>query len=187
MLINQQQFLYFSPFLQTDYYNHLEEYVYSKEINWEWVGHTLYSSSETLDNDSFFFGHTILHNDLSKNNKIWNELIESIEKQFDCTIVRMRLNLYPNQNKKIITTPHYDMQLLGESVPDTRPSIIIMNFTTCNGGTKIDQMEVSSVRNSAVLFSNIHKHSGIVQTDKKRRICANIVTYPKTTVSDSIA
>ena len=61
-----------------------------------------------------------------------------------------------------------------------------MNFTTCNGGTKIDQMEVSSVKNSAVFFSNIHKHSGIVQTDKKRRICANIVIYPKDTNFDGV-
>jgi len=187
MLIKPQQFLYFSPFVKTEYYKQLDEYVHSKEINWEWVGHTLYQTSDELDDDSFFLGHTILQNETSKNNEIWNDLIQSIENQFECQIVRMRLNLYPNQHKKIITTPHYDMQILGENVPDTVPSIIIMNFTTCNGGTKIDQMEVSSVKNSAVLFSNVHKHSGIVQTDKKRRICANIVTYPKTTVSDSIA
>ena len=183
MLVKPPQFTYFSPFVDKEYYNQLEEYVYSDEINWVFRGHTLHASSEELD--AFFFGHTVLHNDLSKH-EIWNELMQSIEKQFDCIIHRMRLNLYPNQNKKIITKSHYDIDIQGEGVADNRPSIIILNFTTCNGGTKIDQMEVSSVKNSAVFFSNIHKHSGIVQTDKKRRICANIVIYPKDTNFDGV-
>ena len=183
MLVHEPQFQYFSPFLDERYYSNLEKYVYSYELDWHWLSHTVSSAHEDFDKDSFVLGNLVYHKgnekDLSQVDEIWQELIKSIESQFICDIHRIRLNLYTNQNKKIFTVPHYDMGERGETVPDRRPNIIIMNFTTCNGGTKIGQLEVASVKNSAVFFSNVHKHCGIVHTDVERRICANIVIYPK--------
>lgn len=183
MPIIEPQFQYFSPFLHEQYYNKLEKYVHSYELDWHWLSHTVSSLHEDYDKDTFVLGNLVYHRgdrkNLSEINEIWHELIESIESQFLCNIHRIRLNLYTNRNKKIFTVPHFDIGERGETVPDRRADIIIMNFTNCNGGTKIGQLEVASHKNSAVHFSNVHRHCGIVHTDVERRICANIVIYPK--------
>ena len=50
----------------------------------------------------------------------------------------------------------------------------ILNFTTCNGGTKIDKKEYSSKQNEFIYFENNISHAGIVQTDTTIRIVLNI-------------
>tara|TARA_Y100001938_G_scaffold68587_1_gene95223 strand:- start:1 stop:555 length:555 start_codon:yes stop_codon:yes gene_type:complete len=183
MLILEPQFQYFSPFLRENYYDELEKHVYSYEIDWHWLNHTLNKAHEGYDKDTFVLGKLVYYKgekkDLSTVDEIWHELIESIEDQFNCYIYRIRLNLYTNQNQRIFTLPHYDITERGAYVPDRKADIIIMNFTTCNGGTKIEQFEINSHKNSAVHFSNVHSHCGIVQTNAERRICANIVIYRK--------
>tara|TARA_Y100000592_G_scaffold45583_1_gene72352 strand:- start:147 stop:689 length:543 start_codon:yes stop_codon:yes gene_type:complete len=179
MLILEPQFQYFSPFLRVDYYDKLEKYVYSYELDWHWLNHTVTTAHEGYDKDTFFLGKLIYYEKEEPVHEIWNELIKSVEDQFNCYVHRIRLNLYTNQNKKIFTVPHYDVSEQRTNVPDRKADIIIMNFTTCNGGTKIEQFEIGSHKNSAVYFNNVHKHCGIVQTDTERRICANIVIYRK--------
>ena len=54
--------------------------------------------------------------------------------------------------------------------------IIVYNFTTCNGGTIINDKEYKSNANEALIFDNEIEHQGFTQTDTQRRIILNIAT-----------
>ena len=192
MFVYEPQFQYFSPFLNVPYYQTLENYVLSNDVKWDWMDRTISEDHENYKEDSFVLGHSVFHDTqqekLSEVSEVWQPLIKSIENQFVCRIHRIRLNLYTNQNQKIYTVSHHDVGEKGINVPDRKANIIILNFTNCNGGTKIGNVEIVSRRNGAVFFNNVHKHCGILHTDAPRRVCANIVTFPQeTSNSDSIA
>ena len=90
-------------------------------------------------------------------------------------LIRMKLNLYTNQNKKILHARHTDFE-----DPNGKPydkfTTTIFNFTTCNGGTIIDDKEYVSKANQALIFNNQIEHQGFTQTDTPIRIVLNIVT-----------
>ena len=183
MGIFEPQFQYFHPFLEEKHYNDLETYVLSHDFKWSWLSHTVSKDHDNHSDDAFVLGNLIYHDKMKDAfdtiHEVWRPLIEAVEKQFICNIYRMRCNLYTNQNKKIFTIPHHDIGERGVHVPDRKFDIIILNFTTCNGGTKIGSLEVMSQRNGAVFFNNVHKHCGILHTDVQRRVCCNIVISPK--------
>ena len=60
--------------------------------------------------------------------------------------------------------------------PAPNVDVSILNFTTCNGGTRIEDTKYPSNENEVLIFNNLHKHSGIVQTDTQTRIVLNIAT-----------
>ena len=187
MILPYPQYVFFKPFLQEDAYDNLEKYVFLNEINWTWRDGTLHPTNYNSGVDEydsylwFHFAYHKMHGDVQDNvHDAWKPLIKAIQDKFNCDILRINLNCYTNQNKKIITAPHYDVgSERGLGIPDPKANSIILNFTDCNGGTKIADVEVPSFRNSGVMFSNVYEHSGIVQTDTNRRICASILTYPK--------
>ena len=183
MFIHEPQFQYFNPFLEESYYQNLENHVLSHDFKWNWLSHTVSKDHDNHGDDTFVLGNLVYHDNMKNGfdeiHEVWHPLLEAVQKQFLCNIHRIRCNLYTNQNKKMFTIPHHDVGERGVGVPSRKFDIIILNFTTCNGGTKIGSLEVMSKRNGAVFFNNVHKHCGFVQTDTQRRICANIVIYPK--------
>jgi len=88
--------------------------------------------------------------------------------------LRMKLNLYTNQNKIIEHLAHTDIN--DNDKPRENVNITILNFTTCNGGTVIKNKRYPSNKNEALIFDNLYKHSGLVQTDTQTRILLNIAT-----------
>ena len=89
-------------------------------------------------------------------------------------LLRMKLNLYTNQNKVIEHASHTDVNNNDKVVPNV--TISILNFTTCNGGTIIAGKKYPSNENEVLSFDNLNKHSGIVQTNAQTRIVLNIAT-----------
>jgi len=90
-------------------------------------------------------------------------------------LLRMKLNLYVNQNKEISQASHHDVMDKDESnKPLTGVNVAVLNFTTCNGGTKIGSKFYSSNANEILIFDNTIEHNGTVQTDKPVRIVLNI-------------
>lgn len=186
-MISHPTFTYFRSFLHQDFYEELEKYVYSDQIKWFFRSGTLHPTDYCIEEgesqyDCYTWGCSVyneISDDIANIHDVWKPLIQAIRDQFNSEIHRLQLNLYTNQNKKIYTKPHYDLGSIKSSlVPDEKFSTIILNFTNCNGGTQILDVEIPSFKNGAVHFSNVYLHNGILQTDKVRRISANIVTYP---------
>ena len=128
-------------------------------------------------NNKFMFTHTLFREEQGKSSN-WFNIFEPIlysinEKVKVKELLRMKLNLYTNQNKKINQDPHSDI-LDDKGKPLKDVNTAVLNFTTCNGGTKINRKIYQSNANEILIFNNTSLHNGIVQTDVPTRIVLNI-------------
>ena len=130
--------------------------------------HSLFRNEITPDG-------TLIHGESSGWSNIFIPIIYFISEKVKVTqLIRMKLNLYTNQKKKIIHSPHYDINNPETHKPFKNITTAILNFTTCDGGTKIGDKIYASKANEVLIFNNTIKHSGITQTDTQKRIVLNI-------------
>ena len=130
------------------------------------------------DIDKYMFTH-VLHSPINENNSPFLKDFDIIPIElckrynFNKTI-RMKLNLYPNQKENIYHKSHHDYYIKKEDNPEQGITICIFNFTTCNGGTIINDKTYPSIENQAILFPNDFKHQGFTATDVQSRVLLNI-------------
>ena len=106
------------------------------------------------------------------------------EQNTECKLVRMKMNLYPNQGINIKHGVHNDV--IENRRPRTDIITSVFNFNTCDGSTIIydrdkngnfsddsKEVVVPSVENSMVMFNNTHPHYGVTQSDVPARIVLN--------------
>ena len=104
------------------------------------------------------------------------------EKNSECRLMRMKMNLYPNTGKQVKHGLHYDIASNGRANPNVVTAVF--NFTDCNGSTIIldkdkngeytKEVEVPSVANTIAMFNCPHPHYGVTQSDTPTRIVLNI-------------
>jgi hypothetical protein len=160
-------------FLLKDYYKELKEIVHSNKFGWFYHAGT----TRHPDDKNYMFAHS-----LYKDNRINSDFYNKFEplKYFISShipfnkLLRIKLNLYPNQGKQIKHRPHHDQED-ENNVPDKNIRIGVFNFTTCNGSTVIGNKKIASQENQIVFFENTIEHYGITQTDTDTRIVLNIV------------
>lgn len=179
-------------FLPIYYFNklcNLFEYgdtVKNTTLNWNWNSNSVY---EDKPDNCFMFTHSLWSKETPGRTTSFFEKFEPIlyslnDHQKFNNLIRMKLNLYTNQGKRIVHTAHTDINKnpflnKGNNGPEENITICILNFTTCNGGTIIDNVEYPSIANQALIFNNKIIHQGITQTDKSNRICLNIAVKNK--------
>ena len=134
------------------FFNKLKNIFDKNQFNWFWNNKTASVKDGDLDNHSPVKG-----------------------------LLRMKLNLYTNQNKKIYHAKHIDFTNQDTDKPLENTTNTVLNFTDCNGGTIIDNKEYLSKANQALIFSNDLIHQGIVQTDAPIRIVLNVGIKNKNT------
>ena len=163
--------------LPSIYFNKLKNIVTSHNFQWYFQTQTVTSKFHKADNN-FMFTHNLFAFEQGQNSD-WFKEFEPIVYFLDNKIkikklLRMKLNLYTNQNKKIEHISHTDIN--DKVVPRKNVTIAIFNLTTCNGGTIIKGKKYPSTENEVLIFNNLNKHGGIVQTDTQTRIVLNIAT-----------
>ena len=131
------------------------------------LGMSALLSNKITDNSAFRLSGVFnrsdgFSNNISKNRTDTNSKQESL--------LRMKLNLYTNQHKNINHTSHIDFE--EKTKEDVK--IGLLNFTNCNGGTKINKKIYKSNSNELIVFDNKKKHNGITQSDTPNRIILNI-------------
>ena len=104
------------------------------------------------------------------------------EKNSECRLIRMKMNLYPNKGKQVKHGVHNDIFSNGRPNPNVVTAVF--NFTDCNGSTVIldkdkngeytKEVEVPSVANTIAMFNCPHPHYGVTQSDTPTRIVLNI-------------
>lgn len=186
-------------FLSPLFFQSLKEIVEAETFGWFFRSHNARPEAfyqwnmEINDNikldNHYMFTHILYNNPLDDNfNKNQGKLspffekfepiLYFLEKETSISkLIRMKLNLYPNQNKRIELSKHYDVFDAHKNKPTDNITNAIFNFTTCNGGTVINDEEYESKENSIIIFNNDSLHHGIVQTDTQRRIVLNIAFF----------
>ena len=155
-----------------DKFEELLKYVNSSNFSWHW------RDSATRIDDKYNFHHMLYTNEDGKSHcyQPFEELFSSLLQAFNGKLlVHAKMVLSVSRETKEYTGIHYDLSDEFGNPTKDKANILIFNFTTCNGGTQVNGIDVPSVENSAVLFSNNVSHCGIIQTDKPKRILLNFV------------
>ena len=150
------------------------------EFDWHWSSTSARNTNgEPLDSN-FMFTHFLYNKDYdveSPHFETFFPIVYFLEEHIPRKdLVRMKLNLYPNQGQKILHTKHVDLTDIYTRKPFENHTVTILNFTTCNGGTIIGEEKYLSKGNQALSFDNKIEHQGFTQTDTQRRIVLNIAT-----------
>ena len=167
-------------FLPKIFFTKLNSIIYSNQFPWYYEPRSLHTDDK--EGDKFMFVHSLLGAEIGPNGvqtqrSPYYPHFEPIlyfihEHKKIKNISRMKLNLYTNQNKNIEHTPHHDFT--DNKAPVSNTAIGLLNFTSCNGGTRIDNKVYESISNQLIMFDNALLHSGITQTDRQNRIVLNI-------------
>ena len=85
------------------------------------------------------------------------------------TLVRVKINSYPNQNKFIEHSMHQDFP------PSKLPyKTCLFCLNTCDGYTKLeDGTKIDSIANRAIFFDPTFEHCSTNTTDQPRRVNIN--------------
>jgi|TARA_R110000796_G_scaffold235642_1_gene354710 hypothetical protein len=172
----------YKNFLPDLFFNKLNDIVTSNNFQWYFQEKTVRNKLLEGD-DNFMFTHMLCdtkfdinsERDLETEEKSnWFPFFEPIKYFIDSKfkvkkLLRMKLNLYTNQHKKINHQPHVDYPFKNQGIKTA-----VFNFTTCDGGTNVSDIFYKSVSNKIIIFNRENKHFGIVQTNTPRRIVLNI-------------
>ena len=152
----------------------------SRSFNWYWNSSTASDTQQKSLDNNFMFTHLLFHQETNTRSsylETFFPIIYFLNQHIIANhLFRMKLNLYPNQGKKITHAKHIDLTDKDTSKPLKDCMITVFNFTTCNGGTIINDKEYKSNANEALIFDNEIMHQGFTQTDTQRRIILNIAT-----------
>ena len=165
-------------FLPSIFFNKLKNLVTGRYFPWFFLNQTVFLPGVKHDKH-FMFDHVLYNTagSLTRSNyfKDFEPILYFLDDKIKVNkILRMKLNLYTNQNKIIEHVSHTD--IFYKDKPKKDVSVEILNFTTCNGGTIIEGEKYPSNENELLIFNNLNKHFGIVQTDTQTRVVLNIAT-----------
>ena len=123
-------------------------------------------------NEDFFFVHIMkdqIDSEIVADKPTLKNILDPIMIKLKAnTLVRAKVNLYPNQHKHICSNWHVD-----QHIENVKVAIYCVN--TCNGYTDFKTGEKApSVENSIILFNANEFHRSVTQTDTTRRININI-------------
>ena len=164
------------------YFNRLQEILddSSRSFSWYWNSSTASDLQDKPLDNNFMFTHLLFseeHNRRSTYLETFFPILYFLNQHIVAeNLFRMKLNSYPNQGKKITHAKHHDLTDNSTKKPLKNCKITVYNFTTCNGGTIINDKEYKSNANEALIFDNEIEHQGFTQTDTQRRIILNIAT-----------
>ena len=167
-------------FLPSMFFKKLSDVVHGDNFQWFFNDSSMDNTQAPfVKDDDFLFTHTLFREECGRASSFF-EMFEPIlysinEKRKVNQLIRMKLNLYTNQGKNITYFEHCDINdRENNNKPNKDNHTAVLNFTTCNGGTKINKKIYKSNENEILMFNNTTKHSGISQTDKKIRVALNI-------------
>ena len=179
-----------NDFLPKPVFKYILSIVEHEKFNWNWQDNSTYHrDTEKIKMDGKFkFGKTIYtHPNLNPSNQhfadetympLFGMFVElQNEHQIRRTqhLLKLKLNLYPNEGKQVQHGIHKDIYSadMKDDVLDRTTLTSVFNFHTSNGYTCIGKEKVPSVANQIVIF-NQTEHYGVTQSDIPRRIVLNM-------------
>ena len=129
---------------------------------------TLKVAKEYVESNDYYFTHLFYNNGI--NSSYHDEFIKPISDKLNTKeLIRVKGNMYTNQNKFIEHIPHTDYDF------EHKGAIFCLN--TCNGYTNFMGEKVDSVFNRMILFDPTILHNSTTTTDKVVRMNINFNYY----------
>ena len=123
--------------------------------------------------NQFMLSHVLFKEEKERSNwfRTFEPVMYFISQKYTLNeLLRMKINFYTNQHRKIKYGAHIDFP--HEKNKGLKSGVL--NFVTCNGGTTINNKFYSSKANELIVFDNELEHYAIAQTDTPTRIMLNI-------------
>ncbi len=167
-------------FLPDHTFKDLLQVVESEQFYWRWQNHS------TPGDNKFKFGKVIFTDSSLSGEKgyvdnnlmplfqvlVEYQIAEDTKTYNTQKLLKMKLNLYPNEGKQVQHGIHKDIVDKDSNDVDSVITTSVFNFHTSNGYTCIGKEKVPSVANQIVIF-NQQEHYGVTQSDIPRRIVLN--------------
>jgi len=172
-----------SNFLPQTLFNYLLKIVENENFDWNWNNETIRGDGEWKMGKTLYaypglssFRQEVYDKELLPLFGVIKDFQdEQLENKYN--LIKLKLNLYPNQGKQVKHGIHTDITSNGK--PDRNVITSVFNFHTCNGYTNIikddgSEKNIPSIANSIVIFSGFLQHYGVTQSDTTRRIVLNM-------------
>ena len=157
-------------FLSKDFNTYLQKQFLAHDFPWYFHPSSLVAPYK--EDKQFVFYHEFI-TDKKINSDWWplvKPLAEKVKKFYpNAEILRIKANLYTNQNKVVKFGKHIDNRF----EPEFFSAVYYVNSN--NGKTYIGKKGVPSVANSIVVFDGQTPHYGTVQTDTPVRLLVNVI------------
>jgi hypothetical protein len=151
-----------------NFYKFQEEIFNENNVPWYYRNSQICESVNELDDVGYF--SLCFFNNFYNDFNGFNYFLYKIYEKLECkSLIQSRANLYLKQkeNKKLYFHTDYPFKC--------KTAIFYMNNN--NGATILDEnkkIKIESIENRMVVFDSQIRHSALVQSDTKRRICINI-------------
>tara|TARA_Y100000114_G_C11703466_1_gene299670 strand:- start:214 stop:720 length:507 start_codon:yes stop_codon:yes gene_type:complete len=131
-------------------------------IECSWYYSTGVAQSGIAEGKYFYMIHSV-YQDSQPTSNAWRLVLPVLHKLKTKSLLRIKANLYPNQDDKVHThNPHTDYTFPHKAA--------IFSINTCNGGTIIGGKKIDSVKNRMVIFDGSVPHSSTTCTDEQIRV-----------------
>lgn len=151
-------------FLDKEVFESLQMSLIGDHFPWYFQNNVALDKQEHLK--EYYFTHVIYDNHIPQSNFFQN-LIPLLEKIDIKSLIRVKINLYPNIGNFIINQPHTDYTYPHKGA--------VFYVNTNNGYTIVDSdNKIESIENRILFFDPAVYHQSTHCTDEKRRITINI-------------
>lgn len=156
-------------FLDREYFKSLQELLLGPYFPWYYNNGVIYDVEDGNLNN-YQFTHCF-YTRFTQQSDFYNNLGQLIQKINPCSLMRIKANLLPKNEKIIEHGFHIDIPYLKK---DQNSTTAVFYVNTNNGYTKFDDgTVVESIENRIVIFDSKISHTGSTCTDKKSRVVIN--------------
>tara|TARA_R100000995_G_C3399225_1_gene84117 strand:- start:56 stop:538 length:483 start_codon:yes stop_codon:yes gene_type:complete len=150
-------------FLDKKYFEELQNIMLGDSFPWYYNRHI---TNSTDKKNNFYFVHNFYNNDFYINSDYFKLLVKFLKQLDHKSIIRVKGNLYLNNNKKEIHKFHKDFSYTHKGC--------LLYINDNNGCTYFDKKKVKPKANRAVFFDPSKDHASSLPTDNNRRININV-------------
>ena len=151
-------------FLDKDSFKQIKETILGEDFQW-FLCNSVAKENQKEKHNSFYFVHLIYRNN-TVNSSLFKLMSPLLDKLNAKALIRIKANLYPNQNKFITHNSHKDYPY------EHKGAILYVNNN--NGYTVLNnKVKIESIENRVLLFNPSKSHSSTTCTDEKYRVNIN--------------
>jgi len=165
MILPGEKYTVVDNFLNPFIFKKIKHIITSDKIPW-YINQTINSNQKGHALEKAYFFQHWLYRDNSINSPHFELLNELLTQMSVKSLIRVKINLFPNLGEKIKNAMHVDNDYPHKGA--------IFYLNTCNGPTTLDDgTEIEAIENRMLYFDSSKPHCSSHATDVKQRFVIN--------------